>query len=169
MSSLYYRRAELYGASLSQSQPRISLVRTVLAPLPLPQHSFWRLPSCVIGSGIKTLAQSSVSIDLIDILQDMSYLTEFLGSLNFRCNMTEEAFLCFDDARSSIEFRILCPPGTEGKTGRTETDSIEEACRIVAMIYMKVAFFQVEPTAPIHISLANRLRIALMKSNLETC
>jgi hypothetical protein len=142
-------------------------MRHVLAPL--PQYSFWGLPYCVIAPGIKTLAQLFVRMDLVDILQDMSYLTTFLESLRFGSNMTEETFLYFDDARSSIEFRILCLPGKKKIHGDTETDNIEESSRLVALIYVKVAFFQVEPTAPIHVFLSNRLMIALMKQNLQSC
>jgi hypothetical protein len=165
---LFYRRAELYGASLSQSEPRIPLMRNTLAASPKP--SFWDPPSAVIGPGIKSLAHSSVSDDLVDILQDMSYLTAFLESFHSGSIVREESLLYFDDERSSIEFRILCLPGKKKKRhGDTEADNIEESCRIAAMIYIKTVFFQVEPTAPIHISLVDRLRIALMQTNLQLC
>lgn len=165
---LFYRRAELYGASLSQSEPRIPLMRNTLAALPKP--SFWDPPSAVIGPGIKSLAHSSVSDDLVDILQDMSYLTAFLESFHSGSIVREESLLYFDDERSSIEFRILCLPSKKKKRHRdTEADNIEESCRMAAMIYIKTVFFRVEPTAPIHISLVDRLRIALMQTNLQFC
>jgi hypothetical protein len=100
----------------------------------------------------------------------MSSLTAFIESFRSGSIMTEEALLYFDDERSSIEFRILCLPGKDKKQhGDTEANNIEESCRIAAIIYMKIVFCQVEPAAPIHISLSNRLRIALMQTKLQSC
>jgi hypothetical protein len=124
----------------------------------------------VIGPGIKTLAHSFISDDLVDILQDMSCLTAFVESFRCGSTMTEETFVYFDDARTSIEFRILCLPGKEKKQhGGTEADNIQESCRIAAIMYIKVEFFQVERTVPLHVSLTEQLRIALMQTNLLSC
>jgi hypothetical protein len=166
IDSLSYHRAELYGANLNQSQPRLLPMQNSLTTL--PQISARRRSSVITSRCINLLSGYAISPGLIRILQDMSNLTSFLDSFRYGSIMSEESFLNFDNERISIESRLLCLPGKAQVSHHRDAEAyhIQESCRIAAIMYMKVAFYQVEPTAPLQISLVSRLKIDLMQTKL---
>ena len=99
----------------------------------------------------------------------MSCLTAFLEPPRHHTTATQD-IICFDDRRASIECRILEIPSEDGESrGTSTTHSIQEPCRLAALIYINMAFRELPPRAAIHTSLTSRLRAALRQTDLTSC
>jgi hypothetical protein len=99
----------------------------------------------------------------------MLYLTTFVEVPHHHSTMTE-GITCFDDQRASIEDRILKMAGEEEKSeGISSAESIQEPCRLTALIYTNMVFRELQPSAATHTILTCRLRTALVETHLVSC
>jgi hypothetical protein len=165
--SLSCRRVDVAGATLGQSKPRFPPIRHLRISIPRP--SLHDCPTINNGLGIRTLAHSlSISNDLADVLEDMSYLTAFVEVPRHGSTMTQD-ITYFDDQRASIEDRILTMAGEEDKPqGISNAENVQESCRLVALIYTNMVFRELQPSAATHTTLTSRLRTTLMQKNLTS-
>jgi Fungal specific transcription factor domain len=159
-------RVDVAGGTLSQSKPRFPPIRHLCTSM--PRSSIHDHPISIAGSRFRALAHSlSISHDLANVLEDMSYLTTFVEVPHHESTMTED-ITYFDDQRASIEDRILKMAGEEEKA-EGNTENIQEPCRLVALIYTNMVFRELQPSAATHTFLTSRLRTALNETHLMSC
>jgi hypothetical protein len=111
----------------------------------------------------------TISSDLANILEEMSYLTAFVELPHHGSAMTQDSSY-FDDQRASIECRILAMPGKQDREqGAVKAENIQESCRLAALIYINMAFRALQPGAAIHTTLTSRLKTLLTQTDLASC
>ena len=152
---------------MNQTKPRFTPLRKPLTSI--PQLLFQGCPYVAIGPGIRTLANSSsISKDLVNILEDMSYLTAFLELPSQSSTGTQQ--IHYFDALSLIEHRILSlSTGNDTQYGAINSGKIDETCRLAALIYINIVFRELQPTSAVHATLASRLRISLIQTDFKSC
>lgn len=166
--SLLCCRADIVGATLGQSKPRFPparYLRTLRPRLTLRNNHVF-----TIGSGIKALAHSSsISIDLANVLEDVTYLTSFVEEHRHGSPMIQD-ITHFDDQRASIEDRVLMMVGDAHELrGISKAQNVQEPCRLVALIYTNMVFRELQVGSAIHITLTRYLKIELMQINRMSC
>ena len=152
---------------MNQTKPRFTPLRKPLTSI--PQLLFQGCPYIAVGPGIRTLANSfSISKDLVNVLEDMSYLTSFLELPGQSSTGTQQ--MRYFDALSLIEHRILSVPiGNDTQYGAIDGGNIDETCRLAALIYINIVFRELQPNSAVHATLTNRLRISLMQTDFKSC
>ena len=152
---------------MKQTKPRFTPLRKSLTSI--PQLLFQGCPYIAVGPGIRTLANSSsISKDLVNVLEDMSYLTSFLELPGQSSTGTQQ--MRYFDALSLIEHRILSVPiGNDTQYGAIDGGNIDETCRLAALIYINIVFRELQPNSAVHATLTNRLRISLMQTDFKSC
>jgi hypothetical protein len=161
-------RVDVAGATLIRTRPRFPLIRHLCTSI--PRSDIHDHPTFIAESKFRALAYSlSISHDLANVLEDMSYLTTFVEVHHHESTMPED-IIYFDDQRASIEDRILKMAGEEEKAeGISNAENIQEPCRLVALIYTNMVFRELLPSAATHTILTSRLRTALVERHLVSC
>ena len=164
------RRLDVCGATLTQSKPRFPPIGHT-ASISRPYiHDIHAHPAVIVGPEIRSLANSlSISNDLANVLEDMSYLTAFVEFPHHDGSISQDSTY-FDDQRASIEYRILAMPDEDDKQhGTAKAENIQEPCRLAALIYTNMVFRKAQPSTAIHTTLTSRLRTALVHTDLMSC
>jgi hypothetical protein len=152
---------------MNQSKPRFPPLQKPLTSIP---QLLFQGHSCItVGAGIRTLANSSsISQDLINILEDISYLTSFLALLRQSSTVSEQRR--YFDALALIEQRISILPIEEAtQHGAINVEPIDVTCRLTALIHINIVCRELHPNSAVHTTLTNRLRISLMQTNAMAC